>query len=172
MRVGSAHVDHHGLEVGRPQRRHRRLRPARPRGPPRPHLAIAPRLLVDPLQGVVPVLGLGQEKVYIPLGLERPPAVLIDGHVPTLGEKPAVATVALHVAFVVRRAVKDCGELAGHRLPIAGGEVQVGRQPHAVAHLHHYIAFYYYYIVKAVGHSVVPCFTLGIPAAKDRPAPL
>ena len=161
VRVGAAHVDDHRLEVltapappspsaSSPTRRS-------PTTPPCPSLQGCRSIHC---RASYPSSASGRRKFTSPSDWNVPPAVLVHGDVPALREEAAVPDGALDVVLVVGGAVEDRGEPAGQRLPAAGGEVEVGREPHPVAHLHHYVPFRCH-LAKFLRHGVFLAFPMG-----------
>ena len=153
VRVGPAHIRHHRREVFRPQRRHRRLRPPRPRRAPRTDLAIAPLLPVDPRQRIEAVFGLRHQEIDIALGPIGPPTILAYRHIPPLRKKTSIAAISFDIALVIGRAVKNSGKLPLHPYSVPRGKIQIRRQSHPIPHFHHNI-FSNYYIVEIISHLI------------------
>ena len=108
----------------------------------RADLAVRPRLLRQPVDGVVAV-GPRAEDVVVAFGEEVPALVLHDVGVAALDRRQRRGHVGGHAVLdvpeveVVRRPHPDrSGTFSGRVLRT----VDVGRQPHAVGHRHHHLA--------------------------------
>ncbi len=132
VEVGERHARDDRLEGGMAGRHRRPLREAVVAVAPHADIAVRPGLLRDPLDRVVAVGNLVDERDRLALGAEAPAHVLRHEGVAARQEMrgqrrhPAVAAV-----LVVRQAHEHCRERAR-----ALGQVHVGREPHAVAHRH------------------------------------
>ena len=131
---------HRGV-CGMPQRRNAHLILGRRRTARRPDLAVRPRLLRQPLESVVAVGG-RSENVVVALGEEVAALVLDDVGVAALDGRQRRTQVCRHaiadvpVVEVVRGAHPDGRHFRRRILR----PVDVGREPHAVAHRHHHLA--------------------------------
>ena len=131
--VGERHARDDRLEGGVAGRDRSPLREAVVAVAPHADVAVRPRLPRDPVDRVVAVGDLVDERERLALRAESPAHVLRDEGVAARDEMrgqerdPAVAAV-----LVVRQAHEHGGERPG-----AVGEVHVGGQVHAVAHRHH-----------------------------------
>ena len=137
--VGTAHVGDHGHEIPGAQGRGGGLRPTHPRGAPGADPAVGPRLSVDPLERIEPVLGLGEQEIDVALGLVAASAVLDHADVAPRCEKAVVAHRRLDLVLVVGRPQQQRGQRLLDRLTIAGGAEDVGGQQDAIAGLDHHV---------------------------------
>ena len=138
--IGPTHVRDHCHQVLRPQRGHRCLCPAHPRCAPGPDPAIGPRLLVDPLERVESVLGLGEQEIDVSAGFVAAAAVLDHADIAPLGEPAVVAHRRLDFVLVVRGSQQQDRRWFGDRLPVPGGVEDVSGQCHPVPHCHWNVA--------------------------------
>ncbi len=102
--------------------------------PPHPDDAVRPLLLDDPVEGVVPVVGLVDEEQRLALGAELPADVLNDHGVAAGGE---VIRDSRHERVFTALVVREPGEHDRSRRHLPRGQVDVGRQPDAVPHPDH-----------------------------------
>ena len=130
--VPTGHGGNLAGEMGRVEGGHAGLGPAGVGGAEGADLAVAPRLVGDPFNGVVAVVGLVTEEIEVALGVEAATAVLDDDDVAVTGEV-AGALGALGFALAVGGALEEDGEGVGHGGAVAGGEVDVVGQGDAVA---------------------------------------
>ena len=99
---------------------------------------IAPGLAGGPLHGVVAILSfLEQRIVVVALGIEAGAAVLANHDVAALGEEPDGVFLVVRVSVLAIRPASDQRRKPAGRV----GAVDVGRQPHSVAHGYHDISF-------------------------------
>ena len=108
----------------------------------RAHLAVRPRLLRQPLHRVVAVGDRRAEDVVVPLREEMAALVLDDVGVAALHDGERRGHVGGHAVADVP-VIEVVGRLREHDRDRPGGvlrAVDVGRQPHAVAHRHHHLA--------------------------------
>ena len=106
-----------------------------------PHFPVRPSLLRYPLDRVVSIGGLVRVPIELSFGLETPPAILSHEVVPPLDE---VLRLFHHprLFLVVGRPLEDRGELALDDSAFPRRPVNIGCQPHPIAHIHHDILHY------------------------------
>ena len=107
-------------------------------------LAVAPGLRGDPVDGVVAVVGLVDDREPLALRLELAAHVLNHADVPLA--RPVTAMGGhrgVGLVLAIREADEDGREaLYGHAVALVRRPVDVGRQAHAVAHRHHHVALF------------------------------
>ena len=121
-------------QLRRPLHGDRVLRAADVRSANRAHLAVGPGLRGDPGADVHAVATIVVEHVPDAFRAISPPGVLHDECIAVRGKVLAVGLAAI---LAVRRPHQDRRPIALERLALSRRQVNVGRQPHAVAHAHH-----------------------------------
>ena len=132
--------DEHRGEMRRVERRRGALGRRHVRRSHRADLAGRPRLSRGPFDSVVAVGRLAREGVPFALGAAAPAHVLDQNDVAVLGEESRGHGEA-RGALVVRRALDEHRKAARHGRAAACGMVNIGREPHPVAHREHHVAF-------------------------------
>ena len=136
----ATHVRHrkqrdHRLDEWRSGDRERMLRPAFVRGADRADAAVGPRLLSDPLRGVVAVTAVVGQRPPTTLRAVAPAHVLHDHDVAT-GSEVVREGRGAHL-LVVRRAHQQRREPAFDGHAVARRPINVGGEPGAIAHRDH-----------------------------------
>ena len=137
--VGRADRHYHGRQMRRVERGERRLVGAGVGIAHRPDFAIAPLLNSEPFHRIVSILGFFRERVPLAFGREPPADVLNGDDVAAPREELGAGRLA-RGGFVVWRPLQDDGEAPRRALAGEGGEVEVGGEQSAVAHLYHDVA--------------------------------
>ena len=143
-----AHRQHQGVEAGGTQLCRVGLGVGPIGGAPHAHRRQGVVEADDPLDGVEPVGGV--EFVVLledALGEVEAPHVLHHHHVAVVGE-PARLLGEAFAGLVVRSAVEQHRERLVHRLAVAAGAIDVGSEPHAVAHREHEVLFDLHRLVR------------------------
>src|SRR6516225_3724244 len=102
-------------------------------------IAVAPRLLANPFGRVVAVAHVVAMRSPTSFGAIAATYVLHDDHVTATDEvlhpfRPLRVPTKI---LSVRRPLQDHRELSGYRDAVKSGSMDIGRQPHSVAHGHH-----------------------------------